>query len=150
MSKPQSDRPDDGGKRERPEWLRWSGVGFEFAGAVAGFALIGWWLDGRYGWSPWGVVIGAALGLIGGTYNLIRQSLMAFKDADRERKLKFGAAESERGQQQQRVEGRRREARPAPEDQAPMDHAPSDQSQGDQQQGGQQQGDQGRRENQET
>jgi len=32
------------------------------------------------------VVIGAVLGLIGGTYNLIRESMAAFSDADRERR----------------------------------------------------------------
>jgi len=66
-------------EKKRPEWLRFSGVGLEFAAAVAGFALVGWWVDRRWNTSPWGLLIGAALGLIGGTYNLIRESLAAFK-----------------------------------------------------------------------
>jgi hypothetical protein len=89
-------------------------VGFEFAGAVLGLALVGWWLDKKYGWSPWGVLIGAGLGLIGGTYNLIRESLMAFKDADRQRKSRYGAAATKSGQLQQRVDDRRQKAQQQP------------------------------------
>ncbi|MBX9623393.1 MAG: AtpZ/AtpI family protein [Gemmataceae bacterium] len=33
--------------------------------------LIGVWLDDRYGWSPWGLVIGGTLGLVGGVGHLI-------------------------------------------------------------------------------
>jgi len=73
------------GKRDRPSWLRFSGIGIEFAAAVAGFTLVGYWVDNHYGSDPWGVVTGAALGLIGGTYNLVRQSLGAFKQVERPR-----------------------------------------------------------------
>lgn len=64
---------------DRPSWLRFSGIGFEFVAAVAVFALVGYWVDRRWGTKPWGLVIGAVLGLIGGMYNLIRESLGAFK-----------------------------------------------------------------------
>ena len=68
------------GKRKAyPDWVRWSGVGIEFAAAVAVFAFIGFWIDRKYDSAPWGVLVGAALGLIGGTYNLIRDSLAAFR-----------------------------------------------------------------------
>ena len=62
-------------------WKALSGIGFELAAAVAGFTLIGYWWDRHFGTSPWGLLTGIALGLIGGTYNLIRQSLSAFKEA---------------------------------------------------------------------
>lgn len=65
-------------------WTRHAGIGIEFAGAVAGFALLGYWIDRHYDSSPWGVLIGAALGLIGGTYNLIRASMAAFKQYERD------------------------------------------------------------------
>jgi F0F1-type ATP synthase assembly protein I len=68
-------RPPD----NKPAWVRYGGVGVEFAAAVGCFALVGLWIDRRYGTGPWGLVIGAALGLIGGTYNLIRVSLAAFR-----------------------------------------------------------------------
>ena len=70
--------------RERPTWLRFSGIGVEFAGVVIGFTLIGLWIDRHYDKSPWGVLIGSSLGLIGGMYNLIRESLAASRDAANE------------------------------------------------------------------
>ena len=69
-----------------PRWTRHSGIGVEFAAAVAGLALLGYWIDAHYGTGPWGVLIGAALGLVGGMYNFIRRSLQAFKDQSPPRK----------------------------------------------------------------
>jgi len=65
----------------RAPWLRFAGVGFDFAAAVVCFVLVGWWIDRHYGCGPWGVLVGAGLGLVGGTYNLIRQGLAATKEA---------------------------------------------------------------------
>ncbi len=70
-------------RQDQPSWIRFSGIGIEFASVVAVFALLGYWIDRHYGCRPWGLVIGAALGLIGGTYNLVRQSLSAFRPPGR-------------------------------------------------------------------
>jgi len=64
--------------------MRHSSIGVEFAAAVAGFTLLGWWIDGHYGTGPWGLVVGAALGLVGGMYNLIREATQAFQEADQD------------------------------------------------------------------
>ena len=47
-------------------------AGFQFVGAVAGLAVLGWWLDGRLGTTPWLAVSGLLLGSIGGFWNLWR------------------------------------------------------------------------------
>jgi F0F1-type ATP synthase assembly protein I len=47
-------------------------LGFEFACAVAGFVLIGFWIDRHYSSGPWGTLICLVLGLVGAFYNLIR------------------------------------------------------------------------------
>ncbi|MHC4063909.1 MAG: AtpZ/AtpI family protein [Planctomycetota bacterium] len=70
----------------RPQWIRHAGVGIEFAAAVAGFGLVGYWIDAHYATGPWGLLIGVALGLIGGTYNLIRESMAAFKRLEEEKR----------------------------------------------------------------
>jgi F0F1-type ATP synthase assembly protein I len=67
--------------RRFPSWVRHSGVGVELAGAMAGLALLGYWLDGRFGTQPWGLVAGVVVGMVGGLYNLVKQSLRAAREA---------------------------------------------------------------------
>ena len=56
-------------------WLRYAGMGFEFFASLLACVLIGMWLDSRFGWSPWGVLVGSGVGLIGSMFNLIRRGL---------------------------------------------------------------------------
>ena len=67
-----------------PDWVRHSGVGLELAGAVAGFTLIGYWFDRHYRTSPWGLVVGVVLGIVGGLYNFVKEALQATREAQRE------------------------------------------------------------------
>lgn len=54
--------------------LRFLGLGLELAAGVAGFTLGGWWLGGRFGGNgaTWGLLIGFALGFLGGMLHLVR------------------------------------------------------------------------------
>jgi ATP synthase protein I len=61
-------------------WGRYLGLGLEMAVGVGLGVLVGQWLDKRYGWSPWGMVVGASLGLVGGMYLLIKDAIRANKD----------------------------------------------------------------------
>jgi len=70
--------------RRFPGWIRYSGIGLELAGATAGLALLGYWIDTRYGTRPWGLVGGLIIGIVGGIYNLIRESLEAVREAGAE------------------------------------------------------------------
>ena len=74
----------------RPSWQRLSGIGIEFAGAVGGFALLGYWIDGRWNTRPWALLICVGLGLMGGTYNLVREALAASRPRDRSEKKSTG------------------------------------------------------------
>ncbi len=47
--------------------------------SVIGLALLGVWIDKRYGTGPWGVLIGSTVGIVGGLYNLIRASLKSMR-----------------------------------------------------------------------
>ena len=73
--------------RRFPGWVRYSGVGLELAGATAGLALVGYWIDGRFGTQPWGILGGVVIGLVGGLYNLVRESLEAVREAKTEDQL---------------------------------------------------------------
>lgn len=67
--------------KQRASWARLSGIGFELVAAVAVFTLIGYWWDRHFQTGPWGLLVGALLGVVGGMYNLIRQSLLASREA---------------------------------------------------------------------
>ena len=73
--------------RRFPSWVRHSGVGLELAGATAGLAFVGYWIDGRFGTQPWGILGGVVIGLAGGLYNLVRESLLASREAKAEDQL---------------------------------------------------------------
>jgi F0F1-type ATP synthase assembly protein I len=67
-----------------PGWVRYSGIGLELAGAIGGLALVGYWIDGRFATRPWGMLGGVAIGLVGGLYNLVRESLAAMREGQSE------------------------------------------------------------------
>ena len=64
-----------------PGWVRYSGVGLELAGATAGLAFLGYWIDGKYGTAPWGILSGVLIGIVGGLYNMVKESLKAIREA---------------------------------------------------------------------
>ena len=51
--------------------------GLDLAIVAGGFTAIGWWLDRHYGWYPWGTLIGALVGIVGGLTNFLREALAA-------------------------------------------------------------------------
>jgi F0F1-type ATP synthase assembly protein I len=65
--------------------MRYAGLGIELAAAVGLLSLLGWWIDGRLGTAPWGLVIGAMIGLIGGMANLLRSALSAVEPPEERR-----------------------------------------------------------------
>jgi F0F1-type ATP synthase assembly protein I len=85
--------------RRFPGWVRHSGVGLELAGATAGLAFVGYWIDFRFGTQPWGILGGVVIGLVGGLYNLVRESLQAVREAKTEDQLSSdeGSGPEERG-----------------------------------------------------
>jgi len=87
-SKRRSELRSESGKQARsklrPQQRSISGIGFEFAAGVAGMCLFGYWIGGHYGNAKLGVVIGAALGLIGSMYNVIRVALRTSARAEAE------------------------------------------------------------------
>ena len=58
-------------RREAHPASKLAGVGLQFAGVVLLFTLGGHWLDQRLDTGPWLLLIGLALGLVGGGLSLI-------------------------------------------------------------------------------
>jgi F0F1-type ATP synthase assembly protein I len=71
-------RPDP--EKPAPSWTRLSGLGMEFVGVVVVFALIGYWADRHWNSSPWGLIVGLAVGSIGSTYSLVRTVAKASRE----------------------------------------------------------------------
>ena len=66
---------DDGPTGRLPlGWLRMYALVFEFLAYIGGLGYLGWWLDQRRGWDPWGLLGGLLLGTALGLYRLIRES----------------------------------------------------------------------------
>jgi F0F1-type ATP synthase assembly protein I len=61
-----------GKQTQRGDTARAYSLGFELVCAVAGFVLVGLWIDRHYSSGPWGTLVCLFLGLIGGFYNLFR------------------------------------------------------------------------------
>ncbi len=56
------------------EWVKQYVVVLEFLGMLAVAGIVGWWLDERYGWQPWGLLTGLLVGTAAGIYTMIRAS----------------------------------------------------------------------------
>jgi len=59
--------------------LTMASAGLELAGIMAVLVLGGWWLDAKLTTSPWLMIVGLAIGAVGGLYNLWRRGKRFFK-----------------------------------------------------------------------
>lgn len=57
-------------------------LGSEFATAEVVGCALGWWLDQKWGTSPWGIILGAVAGFALGMYIILR----AVRELDRQNK----------------------------------------------------------------
>jgi ATP synthase protein I len=62
---------------------RYAAVAFEFSGAIAAGAAIGWWLDEWLGSSPYALVVTTLAAVVGGFIRLV-QVLRAFERGDQQ------------------------------------------------------------------
>jgi F0F1-type ATP synthase assembly protein I len=50
-------------------------LGAVFAATVGLFVLLGWWLDGKFGWGPWGTMVCGLLGVAAAMYYFLKETL---------------------------------------------------------------------------
>jgi ATP synthase protein I len=67
-------------QKEEPGWGHYLGYGLQMAAGVTLGLLVGSWLDRRFGWTPWGVLVGSMLGIAAGMYLLIKDAMRMNKD----------------------------------------------------------------------
>ena len=72
---PGTDEAPESSTADAKSAWRYAGVGLQFAATTALFTLMGYGLDRKMGWSPWGTVGLTMVGLIGGLYLLIKEAL---------------------------------------------------------------------------
>ncbi|MDL1891477.1 AtpZ/AtpI family protein [Sphingobacteriales bacterium CHB3] len=83
-------KPDDAGKNSPASISRnvardfgpFLTLGLQLAISVVVFFFIGYWLDGKFGTSPWCTIGGAFLGAAGGMIKFIREALALGKKSD--------------------------------------------------------------------
>jgi F0F1-type ATP synthase assembly protein I len=68
---PGTSRAEDKATDEKSPW-RYAGLGLQFLGTTLLFVWMGYELDKRMGWTPWGMVSLAMLSVIGSLYLLIK------------------------------------------------------------------------------
>lgn len=61
-------------------WYGLIGIGFEFLATICLMGAVGFYLDRRFGTSPWLLIGGGAVGFAVGLTLVIRAGLGAFKD----------------------------------------------------------------------
>lgn len=65
---------------DQQNWGRYLGIGLEMAvGVVIGY-FAGNWIDKRFNWHGYGVLLGVGLGLAAGMYLLIKDAIRINKD----------------------------------------------------------------------
>lgn len=69
---------EPGGRNGRPPepvpwaWARAYGLVIEFLAYLGGLGYLGWWIEQRRGWQPWGLLIGLLAGTALGLYRMLR------------------------------------------------------------------------------
>ncbi len=69
-----------GSKEETFGFLSVANIGLEMGGVILVMTLIGWWIDGKLGSSPWCLIAGVAIGLTGSLYKIFKASQRLMKD----------------------------------------------------------------------
>ena len=71
---PDKPRPPGQSNGTQDLW-HYIGLGTQLALTVLLFVGIGYWLDERFGWSPWGIISFGLFGIAAGLYHFVKDAL---------------------------------------------------------------------------
>ena len=74
--------PGDERKRVERQYLRFAGVGVQYAATILVLTLLGIWIDSRAGTAPLFLLVLLLIGFVGATWSLIQQVLGPGKKRD--------------------------------------------------------------------
>ena len=74
--------PGDERKRVERQYLRFAGVGVQYAATILVLTLLGIWIDNRAGTAPLFLLVFLLIGFVGATWSLIQQVLGPGKKRD--------------------------------------------------------------------
>lgn len=60
--------------RQTTSWLRYSHLGLQFAVTLLLCVLAGRWLETKFGWAPWGTVLGSLFGIVASMYSVVKDA----------------------------------------------------------------------------
>ena len=63
--------PSSRSKTKPAAAFQFAGAGLQYSLTLLAFAFGGWWLDAKWGTSPWLLLSGVLLGFAGATYSLV-------------------------------------------------------------------------------
>jgi F0F1-type ATP synthase assembly protein I len=70
-------------KPESKKWktiMKWSGLGFEFAGVIVLFCFFGYKIDEKFQTSPWFLLAGFFIAFVGMMYIIIKDTRNLWRD----------------------------------------------------------------------
>ncbi len=70
------------GRKTTKAVLAYSSIGLQLAGTLLLCVYAGFWLDRRYGTTPWLLVAGAAVGMTAGFFNMFKELRMLEKNTE--------------------------------------------------------------------
>lgn len=73
-------------RNDSTSWWKYYGVALEFVGVTLLFGYFGYLADEHWDSEPKGMIIGGAIGLIGGMYLMVKAVWPMFRDEDQSRK----------------------------------------------------------------
>lgn len=73
-----------------------AGIGFDLAAAVLVATALGWWIDRRFDTEPWGLIVCAGIGIVGGLLNFVRAGRKVMQRRSRSETLEGHDADEKR------------------------------------------------------